>query len=175
MIFQYQSCGSYSKPQRSKPRLKRALKRDTFSRLLATDDIKYIYAAYKKGIIPFQEGITPSEFTDCMMETFSSNYHWVWVLGAKEKIVGLVFGVELGPFIFLGDTIFFPWASSRNKIECWLRFIVDHRDKGAFMGYCKPEDKKFFELLCRYGVGRRVGTMDNNGQPFPLFQFIRKK
>ena len=59
----------------------------------------------------------------------------------------------------------FPWASSRDKLECALTYIQVRRQVEKLILYCRMNDVNFFKRLGMYGVIRRVGTHHSFHEP----------
>lgn len=143
------------------PRLKRTLKRKPVFRDLTGDDIKYVWAAYKKGAISqIKEGLNPADFKGEVTSYLLNNYHYHWVFENKKgDPIGLFFGVDCRAFILAGDAIWFPWATSRNKVESMVNFFNEIKNYHYLVGYCDEKDKKFFVHIAKHGIIRRVGTL----------------
>jgi len=73
--------------------------------------------------------------------------------------VGILTGKLLGPILWLGDAIWFPWASGRNKYESMVNLFNELRREYVAMFTCTLGDKNFYEKVARHGVIRRVGTL----------------
>lgn len=169
---------SSSKPH-PKYRLKKTLKRKPTYRDLGGDDIKYLWALYKKGgLAMFVEGLEPQEFAETAREYFATVYDHGWVLEAptpKGRIpVGLIFGIANGKMTWLGDLTWFPWASKRNKAESFINFINKARKDHLFLFWTPKDDetkRKFLEYVAKHGIAKRVGTLDDlMDEPVALFQ-----
>ena len=138
-------------------------------RLTDADDMKYLYAAWKLGKTPLTaiEANTPEEFAAQFTDHVAERYHVAYTLMAappnKDVMpVGVVFGIKPfhgEPVMWLGDFIWFPWASIRNKLEAAVHFMNQIRKELTIVGFCEPEAINFFEHICRYGVLRRAGTV----------------
>jgi len=134
------------------------------------DDMKYLYAAWRLGS-PVLQAIktenTPEAFTEAFGEHIALRFQRAYTLiatppGKDTMPVGVVFGIV--PFyqkqvMWLGDFIWFPWASPRNKLETTVHFLNQMRKQYTIIGFCEPEAINFFEHICRYGVLRRAGTV----------------
>jgi hypothetical protein len=158
-------------------RLKKTLARRVDFRPIERDDMKYAYAAYKKGRMASMGErwaggeLTPSEFAEAFEVEIQTVYHGVWVLlaeGSKGYIpAGMVMGFwshpdpRFAPFMIVGDIIWFPWASARNRIESAVGFFARIRSEIAMVEYASEEHKRFFEMICQHGIMRRVGTSFN--------------
>lgn len=113
----------------------------------------------------FQREMTPAEFKELFQAHVTELYGAGWTLFADSSKGYMPIGVVLGilptpvsPFIIIGDMLWFPWASRRNKLESTVNFINEVRKEVALMEYASMEDQRFFEHICKYGIMRRVGT-----------------
>lgn len=138
-------------------------------RLTDPDDLKFLYAAWKLGNTPLSaiQASTPEEFIDRFTVHSAQRYHVAYTMvatppGKNTMPVGVVFGIR--PFyghsvLWIGDFIWFPWASARNKLEAAVHFLNQMRKDHCIVGFCEPVAINFFEHICRYGVLRRAGTV----------------
>ena len=150
--------------------------------------MKYVWAAYKKGNLASmgarwgQDGMDPNTFEAEFFGEVSANYHGAWTLFAETSRgfipVGIVLAFyshpnpQMAPFMIVGDLIWMPWASERNKVESAVNFFNDARKEMAFVEYAEEKYKAFFEMIARHGVMRRVGTTYNviSGAPVAIFE-----
>lgn len=106
-----------------------------------------------------------ARFTSEVLTTYAA----AWTLFAPVKDKGHIpVGVVLGfwshpdatkaPFMILGDMLWFPWASSRNRVETAVHFFNTIRQGFPMVEYAEPDAKDFFVMLCKHGIMRRVGT-----------------
>lgn len=116
-------------------------------------------------------------FREVFREYILKNYDAAWIFEAETKSgyrpVGVFCGHILRKVLFVADVIWFPWASKRNKLETTLHFINEIREHLVVMEFAKQNDKKHWEHICKYGVMRRVGTVNDlaaTGEPIALFQ-----
>lgn len=170
-------------------RLKKTLARRLDFRPIEDADVKFAYAAYKKGALapmagPFvQTEMKPVEFKATFEETVLSRYHGAWTLFGETPRgfvqIGMVFAFHshadpaLSPFMIIGDIVWFPWASHRNKVESAVNFFDKIRTSIPMMDYAHGDtNRRFFEMLCKHGVMRRIGTMFNlvKGEPTAVFE-----
>lgn len=126
--------------------------------------------------------LDPDEFNEAFSAELENNYYGAWTLFAETKRgflpIGMVFvfpshpNPEMAPFAIIGDMIWFPWASTRNKIESTVRWINDTRKEVPLVEYASLEHKGFFEVMAKHGIMRRVGTSHNvyPGQPTSVFE-----
>ena len=73
--------------------------------------------------------------------------------------IGMVTGKFVGGMLWLGDAIWFPWASSRNKYESMVNLFNEVRKHYVGIFTCTLDDKTFYESIAKHGVIRRVGTL----------------
>lgn len=147
--------------------------------------MKYVYAARKLGTPLLQqiEADTPEEFTQNFSAHLAERYGHAFTLEAappgKDLMpVGLCFGIT--PFygkdvMWLGDFLWFPWASSRNKLESAVHMFNKLRKETTIFGFAEEEAVPFFEQICRYGVMRRAGTVFDMMQDGPMVLFQTRK
>jgi hypothetical protein len=150
--------------------------------------VRYAWAAYRKGAFAIlggplsQEGMDAAAFKEAFIAEVFSRYDGAWTLFGETKTdfmpVGFVFGFyshpdpRYAPFMIVGDLIWFPWASSRNRIESAVQFFSRGRAGIPMVEYARETDKKFFESIARHGVLRRVGTSHNiyPNEPAAVFE-----
>lgn len=159
-------------------RLKRTLARKLHFRPIEAEDIKYAWAAYKSGALkdmagPFADlGMSADAFNVQFQAIVPTRYHGAWTLLAETKKgfipAGMVFAfyshadVALSPFMIIGDIAWFPWASSRNRIESAVNFFNTIRATIPMMDYAHgPINRRFFDMICKHGVMQRIGTTHN--------------
>lgn len=131
-------------------------------------------------------GMSGDEFRETFTTEVVKNYHAVWTLfapTAKGTIpVGWVLGFyshpepKMSPFMIVGDMLWGPWATARNRIESAVNFFNRIRDTIPMIEYASEDDKRFFEMIARHGIMRRVGTTYNvkYGEPVGVFETIKK-
>jgi hypothetical protein len=162
---------SGSGPRPTKWRLKRTLKRSVEFRPIEDEDMRFIWAAYKKGALKtmgekYADGEMPAdhfkaEFTKDVLE----RYHAAWVLFAPTKRgqlpVGVVFAAWApndAPYMIVTGMCWFPWSSPRNKVESMVNFLNKIRKELMLMFYALPEHKRLYEVCAMHAIVRRVGT-----------------
>lgn len=170
-------------------RLKKTLARRLEFRPIRDDDMKFIWAAYKKGALAPMAGgfaspdMEPEQFKAAFEAALLSHYHRDWLMFAEAKPgfvpVGMVLAFhqhpnhDISPFMIVGDIIWFPWASARNKIESAVNFFNTIRKEIAMVDYAHgSENRRFMEMLCRHGIMQRVGTTFNvvKGEATAIFE-----
>ena len=176
-------------PLRSKWRLRKTLARKMAFRPIEAEDVKFAWAAYKKGALtsmagPFaQPNLTAEEFNIEFQATVTARYHGAWTLFAEvskrgHMPVGLVLAFyshpdpALSPFMIVADIVWFPWASARNRIEAAVHFFSVIRSSIPMVGYANGDmNKRFFEMICQHGITRRIGTTFNMAKDEPVAVF----
>lgn len=169
-------------------RLSKTLDRRVAFRPIEADDIKYAWAAYKNGALTSMgpkwadTSMDAARFAQEFQVEVTTVYHGAWVLLAESRKGFLPIGVVLGfyshpdprfaPFMIVGDMVWFPWATARNKIEAAVNFFNTIRSEIPMVEYASERHKRFFEMLCMHGIMRRVGTMHNvyRGEPVAVFE-----
>lgn len=158
-------------------RLRKTLARAADFRPIEQEDLRHIWAAYGKGALASMGGewgkgdLPALEFIAAFKKEIDDNYHGAWTLFAQTtkglRPVGLVLGFwshpnpRLAPFMIVGDMIWFPWSSPRNRIEAAVQFFHRIRSEIAMVEYARDEHKRFFEMICHHGIMRRIGTTYN--------------
>lgn len=155
--------------------------------------MRYVWAAYKKGALASMG----AEFADAAMAApdfkvafeaeIVRRYDAVWTLFAETTLgyrpVGMALGfwpqpdTEKAPFMLLGDLVWFPWASPRNRVAAAVNFFNAMRDQIPMMDMgVLPKDHRFFDMLCAHGVMRRVGTSQlvYRDQPAAVYETRRR-
>jgi hypothetical protein len=149
-------------------RLKKTLARRLEFRPTEVDDVKFAWAGYKQGafgkLLPrdFDAAGFRAGFETEILPKFDA----LWTLLAETRKgfipVGMAFGFWPHPYVqhfMVLDTFeWFPWATSRNRIESAVNFISKTRTEIPLIGFVRQENKGFLEVLARHGLGRRVGT-----------------
>ena len=163
---------------KSKWRLSRTLARAVEVRPIEDSDIKYVWAAYRKGALSelAEEGMDATRFKVAFEEYVLLNFNAAWTITAKTKDgmvpVGLVFGswAPLKMFMVLGGIVWFPWASKRNILEGTVAYSNRLRKEMPIMGFARNEHKRLYEVCCIHGIMRRVGTTMLLGEPVAVFE-----
>lgn len=184
---------SASRQPQSKWRLKKTLARRLEFRPIENDDIRYAWAAYKKGCLkdmagPFTDTkLTADQFKAEFEMVVLTRYHGSWTLFADSAKgflpIGMVFAFYshtdplLAPFMIIGDIVWFPWATARNRVESAVNFFNKTRTDIPMVDYAYGEvNKRFFETISKHGIMRRVGTTFNvvKGEPVAIFETIAR-
>ena len=173
-----------SKPHKVR-RLSRTLKRPGITfRPIEGDDIKYAGAAWKlgafKGLNPvFDREMSPAEFRETfvdIVQTIGSG--WTVLADGPKGVrpIGFIFGLVVGNIIVLTRIIPMPWSTLRQRLQGFLAWLNVTRRQSLVFDCAAQSEKRFFEHLCRYGVMKRVGTVDDlTDEPAALFQSRKPK
>lgn len=149
-------------------------------RLSEPDDLKYLWAAYRKGafnhIHPvFLEDLSTQEFKDAMALYLEEGGFTPWTMVAETKDgvrpVALLLGLVTERVINLAKLVPFPWASPRNVLESMSNALDTIRkqvyDESLEIDdplryvmailFTDYRDKKFYEKIQDMGILRKVG------------------
>lgn len=161
-------------------RLSKTLKRRVEYRPIEQDDVKYVWAAYKKGAMaPVFTGteLSADEFKAELQHYIMTQTDAVWIISANNKRgitpIGIVFACwspPAGPHLIVTGMCWFPWATKRNVIESIVGFLNGVRKEFKLQFYAYPEHKRTYEVCAMHGVVRRVGTSYVTGKPAALFE-----
>lgn len=159
---------------------------------MESEDVRYVFAGYRKGALAsmgaaFADGrMQAAEFKAAFETEVLNTYDAAWTLFAETALgyrpVGFVLGhwpmknVDHAPFMIVGDMVWFPWASARNRIAAAVNFFNVMRDEVPMMDYARLKDREFFLVICRHGIMRQVGTSQNvyPGQPAAVYETRRR-
>lgn len=172
---------------RSGWKLKKTLARRLQFRPIGPEDLPYIWAAYRKGALAPMHGaftrndMTAQQMREAFEQAIHDRYDREWTMLAETKKgfipVGMLLAFHQHPvhevFMIVGDLIWFPWASARNRIESAVNFFNSIRKNTAMVDYAYGEEnQRFFEVLCMHGVMRRCGTTFSvvKGKPCAIFE-----
>lgn len=153
------------KPPQAKWRLKKTLARRVEVRAMEPNDLKYLWAAYRKGA-DFGEAFVPDLDAAAFRERFeaiSSGLSEGWIITADTKEgyrpAGVIFGAvaPLGAYLVIVSATWFPWATKRNVLEGTVAFLNTVR-RLPVIWYATDEHKRLYEVCCMHGIVRRVGT-----------------
>lgn len=147
-------------------RLKKTLAREVEVRPVQEGDLKYLWAAYRKGVLAEMfEGtdLDATEFREAFDEA-AEKYSEGWVVVADTKKgrmpIGIVLGAmaPLAAYLIIVGIAWFPWASPRNIVEGTVAFFNDLRKQVPWIGYAREHHKRLYEVCCMHGIMRRIGT-----------------
>lgn len=150
---------------------------------MEASDFAYVGAAWKMRALDhldplFTEDMTPDEFRQAFTWWVHHNFGifslgadmkpevtgvGIWTILARstrdrEEPVGFILGWVRGRVIEIGGMVWFPWASRRNIIEGAVNFFAKMRHEACVLEHAEEKDRDFFNMICRHGVMRRVGT-----------------
>lgn len=153
-------------------------------RPIEADDIRYVFAAYKKGSLAsmgeqFSNPDMPAdEFKTAFEAWVLERYHAAWTMFAQTGRgfipVGLLFScfAPSAPYMIVNGVVWFPWATKRNIIESIVNFFNEARKEYQFVLYALPEHRKAYEVCAMHGIMRRIGTsyVAIPGKPATVFE-----
>lgn len=143
------------------------------------DDMKWLWASYRKGGFPAaQVGLSAEAFERWVASwLFPVHQSWMLVAPVSERgptPVGLLIGVPMEtPRKLMLHALFFPWASPRNRVATLVNALNRLRSMHLLLAMVRPDDLSFIGQLCRYGIGKRVGTVFgwfDDGKDAAIFQ-----
>ena len=145
--------------QRHKISRRRTLKRGAHYRSPRDADLKFLYAAYKKGVFEeLQPGYDFDDFATIIIDDFEHGEYYIGVApnnaSAEHTEIPVCLFSLLRRHQGLGEphVIWFPWATDRNKIEIVLKFLTEMRRDMTLAIFAREEDAPFFERMKHYGV-----------------------
>lgn len=148
------------------------------------DDLRFAYAAWRLGskidMLHFEPDadMAGPEWVEYTAEFLIAHYAHAFTLFAKTHEGKRPAGIALlhqpdkrAGVLWMADVIWFPWASSRNKLESIVNFMNSMRKQWLIFEFAIPAETPFFDHVCRYGVMRRAGTVfDLYTEPASVFQ-----
>ena len=160
----------------SKYRLKKLLKRNNSFRPIVREDMKFLWAAYKKNA--FSEETLPKDlsqerFTQ-LIESIFNIMSEVFILESETKRGKMPIGIITTTKVSSRtepNVDWFPWASNRNKIEATAYFLTKMR-KRSMLIWANDDTLRFFTRIAQYGALRRIGkaTKFLDGKDIMIFQ-----
>jgi len=131
---------------RSRPHPRRSnLKRPVDFHQITDDDMKFLWASHKKTS---DNPLSPQEFKEQYLKGFQTTYDTAWIFEAQTKKgmmpIGVLYGMSAGAFLHVGDMEWFPWASTRNKLETMVNFFDKIRHEALCLFYSSQDDKDFY-------------------------------
>lgn len=146
---------------------------------MTEDDLKWVYAAYRLGAFGPMTNKNPEQFNQDFYEQ-TMLHDVVFMMQSVTKKgripVGITLGKFMGPILFLGDTTWFPWSSSRNRMECATHVLNELRKEYICMLFCSWSEKDFYTNIAKHGILRRMGKICGllTDGDAPLFQTRNK-
>jgi hypothetical protein len=159
--------------------LKNTLRRKIESRPIEQADLKYAYAAYKKGVLGvmgFADGMDAPAFRAAFEHYVMNNAQAAWVISTDNKNgfvpTGIAFGgwAPMEAYLVIIGIVWFPWASKRNILEGTVSFFNSLRRELNWMGFATSEHKRLYEVCCMHGIMRRVGTSNLGANPSAVYE-----
>lgn len=135
------------------------------------DDMKYLWAGYKTGSFlalgdDFKESLTKEEFQENLETFVGANNLTPISFFSEDKIIGMGFFWTRGRIMETGHLLWFSWATPQDILECYISFVNYTRKQihdstnqtFVVIEFAQEKDKMFFDVICKYGIMRRVGT-----------------
>jgi len=142
------------------PKLKVTLKRSPKIRDLDESDFKYLWVAYKTGKLNLKDGLDPRQFNEEAYDLIMQTYDYGWALTSKDgDRYGYLFAEQAGPITLLGDVIWLPNVTNRQKIESAVNTINELKKDLYLNLYCDKTDNDFYLHVARHGILKRVGHL----------------
>ena len=136
----------------------RATKRGVTIRQTNDFDLRWLWAAYQKGVWNdvLAEGLSQADFKNTVIEILGAvEFDWVFEVRTDKGLrpVGLVTAQSR----FAGRAIkphvdWFPWASPRNRLECGIQFVKEIGREVKIFLYIKEKDDKLWNRVWQYKV-----------------------
>lgn len=148
---------------------KKLLRRGCHYRPLDDGDMKWLWGAYLDDSLTSiaVPDLDETTFPDAMRNLFTLYYerqgqafllegHFIQYGGNAP--VGLML-VDESQGAFWPHTVWFDWATPRNKIETSVKFFQDLNHEGNVMFVATRQEIPFYSHLARYGLVNRRGTL----------------
>ncbi len=131
-----------------------------------------LYAAYKKGKIedsPFPEGLEPLEFSKVLDSIIGTSK--LITFRDRHELPKVFISVAKGP-PDVAHAVWMPWTTPREKLEIGVLFFSGMSSASKIATIVQESTLPYFERLCRYGILRKVGHIENmfGENPGTLFQ-----
>lgn len=160
-------------------RLSRTLRRNVEVRPIENEDVKFAWAAYRKGRLGemgFPENMDAKAFKSAFETYVLTKAHAAWSILAVTKDGFIPAGFVLGgwapqeAYMIIIGISWFPWASKRNILEGTVAFFDKIRKQMGVMGFASPEHKRLYEVCCQHAIMRRVGTSNLSGRSVAVYE-----
>ena len=143
-------------------------------------DHKLLWIAYRLEQLPsgwvLPEGLEPSEFRDTMESFIVDHHDYAWVVRHEDTPLAIIFGRDTSGGIFVGDMVWFPKATRRQRLETITAFLETLRAETSLLLSTPYEGRAVYEKMRDWRILRRVGTLyDADGGRMPMYQSIAKK
>lgn len=142
---------------------RKRIRKDVSIDPISSIDEKLIYIAYRLGKLPnawrSEPGISVSEFSSTVRAFILQNHDYAWSLRRNGEPKGIVFGVDAGATVVIGDVIWHPKTTVREKLELSAALGESLRKDNVAIIRSSYEHKHFYETLCSWRILRRVGTL----------------
>lgn len=146
----------------------------------------YLFAAYKRGYLPvFAENLDRAGFVAELVQrvVMARQVGDCTILVGRTERKDAPYGDMIPVGFVVMDVyqnlawphvVWFPEASTRNKVECALKYLVYLKESHKGIIVCNGRDVPFFSHLNKYGVIRQVGKLRGyyDGEDGFLFETV---
>ncbi|MEE9158905.1 MAG: hypothetical protein V3U60_11025 [Gammaproteobacteria bacterium] len=136
----------------------RLTQRKVVFRPIDDGDMRWLWAAYQMGTWNdvLTEGLSRDEFSTTVVDLLGAVHHdWMVEVPAGKGLrpIGVITAMDR----FAGHGIephvdWFPWASTRNKLEVSVQFLLKIGHDVKIHLYIREEDQKFWHRVWQYKV-----------------------
>jgi hypothetical protein len=162
-----------AKPERKSGwRLNRTLRRYVEARPAEPEHMAYIWAAYKRGSLDrldpaFEDHeLDPAAFHETFMTYLVRSHNEVVIFYAHGKKgygpIGFAASWLSNRILTIGKMVWFPEATPRAIVESVVNFVNSRRRRDVILGFADEPDTKFFVVLCKHGILRTVGHINDS-------------
>lgn len=145
--------------------MKAIVKRDIRFKVLEEEDLKWLWAAYKRGAFKWlpsdMDGQVFKDRALKLLATVSEAFVAYAPGHLDDQPVGLISLAIDQHDNYEVHVEWFPWATARNKIEVTAKFLREVGRYKNLVVYSEVKNKRFFERMMDYGILRRVGHVSN--------------
>ena len=144
---------------------------------LDEDDAKVAYQAYRLGTLPWKsiKKMDPQEFVLSMDEFIQNNYDLSWSIKKDGQTLLILFGKDNGKFIILGDVIWWPKTTNRQRLQSVAAVLKEIRKIKVGLIEADYQYKRFYEILCNHKILRRVGSLYDTDRPGSRTTFFQTR
>ena len=125
---------------------------------LARVDIKWLFAAYRKGSFDLPKGLDAKQFSVEAAKILSEMDEAYLLM--SDKPVGIVLS-DVRNHLMEPHVIWFKWATPRNIYESSIHFINEIRKSYVMLFFTRKDaDRSFWEATLKHGILKRVGKIE---------------
>lgn len=137
-------------------------------------DYAILWAAYMRGAFEdAPKGLNAAQLRDGLAPFLSGAIvHVMNAPNPETKEVGIVASLpSQGGYLLSPRVVWFPWSTSRNRLECSVKWLNEARKTAMPVMHLRWDGKTeagadpFAKHLCRYGVLRPIGVEHHYPSP----------